>query len=151
MIKSARQSLYIVSMLLLFILVTGCGGSGVDVTLAELVTQPQQYSGKIVTVEGIYLNGWGATILVENVQFTGSGDTKELEPVGNSIWFAGFLPKDIRADLYQYTSPEAGPEHYGKVKITGLFETEGDYGNMNQFKYRITIEKAELLNWTPPE
>ncbi len=129
----------------------GCGGSGVIVTLNDLVAQPQLYSGKTVTVEGIYLNDWAATVLAEEVRFSGNGDTKELMLYGNSIWFSGFLSKEIREKLYQYTSPEAGPQRYGKIRATGLFETEGKYGNMNQYRYRMTVESAELLDWTPPE
>lgn len=134
-----------------FLTVISCGGSGVNVTLAELVAQPQQYSGRTVTVEGIYLNDWAATVIAEDVRFTGGGDTKELILYGNSIWFSGFLSKEIRAELYQYTSPEAGPQRYGKIRATGLFETEGKYGNMNQYRYRITVDSAELLDWTPPQ
>jgi hypothetical protein len=129
----------------------GCGGSGVNATLAELVTQPQQYSGKTVTVEGIYLNDWAVTVLADDVRFIGGGDTKELEIYGNSIWFSGFLSKEIREELYSYTSPEAGPQRYGKIRATGVFETEGKYGNMNQYRYRITVDSAELLDWTPPQ
>jgi hypothetical protein len=148
-----KKTLLLTIAFMVFIMV--CGGcaahSEPSVNLNELVSAPEQFNGKTVTVDGIYINGWEFTILTEGITFTVSGDSKELKAVGDSIWFAGFLSQDIRDRLYSYTSPGAGPQRYGKIRVTGLFESGGKYGNMNSYKYRITVEKAELLDWTPPE
>ncbi len=132
-----------------------CGGcaarSELSASINELTSNPEQYNGKTVTVDGIYINGWESTVLAEGIAFIVGGDSKELEAVGDSIWFAGFLSQDIRDRLYSYTSPGAGPQRFGKIRVTGLFESNGKYGNMNAYKYRITVQKAELLDWTPPE
>jgi hypothetical protein len=130
----------------------GCGGSPQPTaTLNDLVTKPEQFSGKTVTVDGIYVNGWESTVLTENITFSGSSEARELKASENSIWFAGFVPLDISDKLYQHTSPLAGPQHYGKLRVTGLFETGGKYGNTYLFKYRITVKSVEMLDWTPPE
>ncbi len=131
-----------------------CGCSrdgGPTVSFRELVSQPALYSGKTVTVDGIYVNGWEWTFLAGDITFTGSGDTKEIKPVGEAIWFSGFLPPGIRENLYEHYSLATDTVKYGKLRVTGIFETEGKYGNMNAYKYRITVEKVELLDWTPPE
>jgi len=137
--------------LVLGLLCGGCGASQPTATFTDLVTKPAQYSGKTVTVDGIYINGWESTILADNITFTGSAGSRELKAPDNSIWFAGFLPLDISNKLYEYTSPLAGPQHYGKVRVTGIFETGGKYGNTYLFKYRITAQKVELLDWKPPQ
>lgn len=142
---------FMVALVLLALCPGGCGGSKANVTLGELVANPAQYSGKTVTVDGVYINGWGSTVLADDIKYIAVGELKELNIVGNSIWFSGFLPQNVRDKLYTHTSPGAGLEHFAKVRVTGLFETEGKYGNMNQFKYRITVQKTVLLDWTPPE
>jgi hypothetical protein len=139
--------------IILVLLITfygGCGSSAM-VTFDELLAKPERYNGKTVTVDGIYVNGWEWTVLAGNIAFIGSSESKELKPVGNAIWFAGFLPQDVRDHLYQYTSPGAGPQHYGKVRVTGIFESGGKYGNMDAYRYRITASKVEFLDWTPPK
>jgi hypothetical protein len=146
-----NTAFFVMVLVLLALCPGGCGGSKANVTLGELVANPDQYSGKTVTVDGVYVNGWGSTVLADDIKYTAVGELKELNIVGNSIWFSGFLPQNVRDKLYAHTSPGAGPEHFAKVRVTGLFETEGNYGNMNQFKYRITVNKTKLLDWTPPE
>ena len=137
--------------LILLITFSGGCGSSARVTFDELLSKQEQYNGKTVTIDGIYVNGWEWTILAENIAFIGSSDSKELKVVGNSIWFAGFLPQYVRDHLYQYTSPGAGPQHYGKIRVTGIFESGGKYGNMDAYKFRITASKVELLDWKSPE
>jgi hypothetical protein len=147
-----KKLVLLVCSLILGLSFTGCGGgSQPTTTLNELVTDPAQFSGKTITVDGIYINSWESTVLAENITFTGSSGARELKVPENSIWFAGFLPVDINNKLHQHTSPLAGPQHYGKLRVTGLFETAGKYGNSYTFKYRITAKNVEILDWTPPE
>ena len=144
--------LLVLILVCLAFLTGGCGrGSKATVTLDELVANPQQYHNKTVTVDGIYITGWESTILANDVTFISSGSKKELTIVGNAIWFAGFMPLKIQEKLYQHTSPGAGLQHFGKVRVTGLFEYGGPYGYGNAYRYRINLEKAQWLEWTPPE
>jgi hypothetical protein len=144
--------LFLFTIVLLITFIGGCSSaSNATVTFDELLAKPEQYNSKTVTVDGIYVNGWEWTVLAGNITFIGNSGSKELKAVGNAIWFAGFLPQDVRDHLYQYTSPGAGPQRYGKVRVTGIFESGGKYGNMDAYRYRITASKVELLDWTPPK
>lgn len=140
------------SLFILTLFLSGCGGnSAASATLDDLVSHPEQYSGKTVIVEGIYINGWEWTVLADGIAFLGDEKPKELTIVGNSIWFAGIIPLETRNQLYDYTSPGAGQQHFGKLRVTGLFESGGKYGYLSQYKNRITADKVELLDWAPPE
>ncbi len=139
------------SFIILILCCGGCGAKATAVPFNDLVAEPEQYNGKTVTVEGIYLRGWEWIILTESVAFLGTGGSKELRPVGQSIWFAGLMPNEVQEGLYRYVSPAGDATYYGKVKVTGVFECDGNYGNMKAYKYRITAEEIELLEWTPPQ
>jgi hypothetical protein len=130
---------------------SGCGTGPTPVTFNDLVSEPEQYSGKTVIVEGIYVRGWEWIVLADSVAFIGTGDFRELVPVGESMWFGGLVPEEVQDNLYTYTSAAGDASYYGKIRATGLFETEGKYGHMNLYKYRFTASKIELLEWTPPE
>jgi hypothetical protein len=130
----------------------GCGGkTAVTAVLTDLTSNPQSFNGKTITVEGVYISGWESTVLAEDISFTVKDNTKELNISGTPVWFAGTLPLEIQNKLYQNTSPAAGPQHFGKIIATGLFEYGGNYGYGKIYKYRITASKIELLDWEPPE
>ena len=137
--------------LLAIILWVGYGMDAAPVPFSKLVNEPEQYSGRTVTVEAIYVNGWETSLLTEYVAYIGNGSNRELKPVGDSIWLEGPIPQEIQDRLFKITSPAGESAYYGKFKVTGLFETEGKYGAMDQFKYRLTVKNVELLEWTPPE
>lgn len=141
-----------ISLITLLMLCAGCGAAPpVSTTINELTSNPAQFSGKTVTFEGIYVRGWEWLLISDSVAYIGSGDARELRPVGDSIWFAGLVPKEIQDGLYSFRSATGDTTYFGKVRVTGKFETEGGYGHTNQYKYRITATKVELLDWTPPE
>jgi hypothetical protein len=147
-----KHILWLAISLIIIILLCGCGAKpAATVTLNDLISNPQQYNGKTVTVDGIYVSGWESMVLAEDIKFTVNGDFKELSVTGKPIWFAGSLPLDVQNKLYQNTSPTAGLQHFGKVKVTGLFEYGDNYGYGKIYKYRITATKVELLDWTPPK
>ena len=135
------------------ILVTGgcSAGSKATITFDELIANAEKYNGKTVTVDGIYVSSMESTVLTGNIHFTPSGESKELLTAGTDIWFAGFLPQKVRDKLYAYTSPDAGPQHYGKLRVTGVFESGGKYGNMHTFHYRIIASGVETVDWAPPK
>ena len=144
--------LFTVTLILMVLFSSGCGsGTKATVTFEELLAKPEQYNGKTVTVDGFYVNSMEATVLAGSIKFMPSGESKELTTVGNTIWFAGFLPQKVRDKLYAFTSPGAGQQHYAKVRVTGLFEYGGKYGNLFAYRYRVTASSVELLDWTPPQ
>jgi hypothetical protein len=121
------------------------------VPFGKLVDEPERYNGRTVTVEAIYVNGWGSTVLTEYVAYIGTGSARELKPVGDSIWFEGQILREIQDQLYKISTPPGEVAYYGKLKATGVFEGGGRYGPANQFKYRLTAKKVELLDWALPE
>jgi hypothetical protein len=134
--------------LLALILWFGYGMDTAPVLFSKLVGEPEGFNDRTVTVEAIYVSCGELTLLTEYVIYLGTGSGRELKPVGDSIWLEGQIPQEIQNQLFQITIPAS---FYGKLKVTGLFETEGGYGPADQFKYRLTAKKVELLDWTPPE
>ena len=135
----------------ILIVFSGCGTKAAAVTFNDLISNPQQFNGKTVTIEGIYVSGWESTVLTQDINFTIKDEIKELNIIGKPIWFAGSLALDIQTRLYQNNSPAAGPQHFGKLRVTGLFEYGGNYGYGKIYKYRITATKTEMLDWAPPK
>jgi hypothetical protein len=147
-----KITIWLIAVLItLNLLCPGCGAKPAGVTFNDLFSTPEKYSGKAVTVAGIYMRGWEWLILADAVAYIGTGNTRELKPVGDSIWFAGLMPKDVQDKLSQFTSHTGDTTYFGKLRVTGIFETEGKYGNMNAYKYQITASKVELMDWTPPK
>jgi hypothetical protein len=145
-------SLFSILIVVLLFLSGGCSAaSKATVTFDELISNAEKYNGKTVTVDGIYVSSFEATVLAGNIQFTPNGESEELTTVGSAIWFAGFLPQEVRDKLYAHTSPDAGVQHYAKVRVTGMFESGGKYGNLHEYHYRITASKVQFLDWTPPK
>jgi hypothetical protein len=137
--------------LLAVILWIGYGMDPTPLNVNKLVGSAEGYNGRTVTVEAIYVSGGEGTLLTEYVTSLGTGSTRELKPVGESIWFDGTLPPELQGQLHEITSPAGETSYYGKLKVTGLFESGDSYGPVNQFKYRLTAEKVKALDWTPPE
>jgi hypothetical protein len=148
-----KTLLFIVSLILLSLIVNGCPAqlTAPEVPFSSLVSEPERYNGKTVTTEGIYIHGWEWSLLAESITFSGSGDYRHLEPVGQAIWFAGGMPKEVHDRLYQHSSLGAGTEYFGKVKVIGRFDYGGQYGHMSASKYQFTFSEVELLDWVPPE
>jgi hypothetical protein len=125
----------------------GCSSNN-DVMLDQLAAQPDKYIGKTVTVEGFYFAGFEIVVLcgelVPSDYYPGN-----LAPAGKLVWLEGSMPADIYSKLYLQSNNVTGyPAHYGKVKITGIFQT-GSFGHLNAYQYKITIKNAELLTWSP--
>jgi len=147
-----KHALWLIIPLIIILLFCGCGSKSTETAVFnDLISNPQLYNGKTVTVDGIYVSGWESTVLAENINFTIKDESKELNITGKPIWFAGNLPLDVQNSLYQNTSPAAGLQHFGKIRVTGLFEYGDNYGYGKIYKYRITATKTELLDWAPPK
>jgi hypothetical protein len=145
-----RVFLLVISIVLVLGVAAGCGQASVPVTLNDLLTTPEQYSGKTVTVEGIYVRSWEWNMLTEQITFAGNAKNQELVPSAKAVWFAGVLPQEIQDRLYKYINWAGDPTRYARFRVTGKFET-GKYGPMNRYKSRVTAEKIEWLDWTPPQ
>jgi hypothetical protein len=137
--------------LLAVILWLGYGIDAAPVPFSKLVSEPERYNGRTVTVEAICVDGWGTVVLTGYAAYLGTGSARELKPVGDSIWFDGLVPQEIQDQLFKITNPAGEVSYYGKLKVKGVFEAGGSYGPVNQFKYCLTAKNMEHLDWAPPE
>lgn len=61
------------------------------------------------------------------------------------------MPSEVSSRLYVQTDTPSGyAEHFGKVRVTGDFETGARYGHMDAYSYQITVKSAESVDWSPP-
>jgi hypothetical protein len=141
----------VVILALLCAAIAGCGGSTQpSLTFAQLISQADKYNGQTVTFEAFDFSGFEISALADSLG-PYSYNPARVVPTGDLIWIKGGITEDLFNRLYtQPDTPSGYPEHFGKIKVTGKFETGGQYGHMNAYKYQITITSAELLEWSPP-
>ncbi len=140
-----------VLLITLIALVPGCGTGSAEETLtfSELITGADNYNGKTITVEGFYFSGFEITALAGSLGHA-QYDPDRIVPQQPLIWT--MLERGIQAELDTQTDTPSGyPEYFGKVRVTGTFETGETYGHMNAYNYRLTVSKTEVLGWTQSE
>ena len=117
------------------------------VTLAQLFADPEHYNGNHVTLEGFYFHGFEVIVLSEKLEYSGYAEG-HLVPRGRMVWIEGGIPKEVYDQLYQQKM--MGPEErYGKVKIKGKFEYDGNYGHGGAYNSQLIPSEVELLPWSP--
>ena len=118
-----------------------------EVTFEQLFSNPGQYNGRDITLEGFYFQGFEVQVMVESLEYSGYAEG-HLVPKGKMLWVEGGVPLEVYNGLYQQsmTGPE---ERYGKVRITGKFEYGGKYGHLGGHISQIIPSNAELLEWSP--
>lgn len=120
-----------------------------EVTFDQLFTNPDQYDGCYVTIEGFYFNGFEIIVLSEKLEYSGYAEG-HLVPKGRMLWVEGGISKEVYDKLYQQQM--MGPlEYYGKVRINGTFEYGAKYGHLGAYSSQIVPIEVELLSWYPPE
>ncbi len=128
----------------------GCGSTEQSVTFSQLISQADKYNGKTVTLEAFYFSGFEISAISESLGPASSGVWR-IVPSGTLVWVKGGISQELQSKLYTQTdSPSGYPERFGKLKVTGIFETGGKYGHLDAYQHQITITNAELLEWTPP-
>jgi hypothetical protein len=118
-----------------------------EVTFEQLLTDPTQYHGRQITLEGFYFQGFEVVVLSEGLEPSGYAEG-HLIPKGRMLWIEGGIPLEIynRLQEQEMMGPE---EHYGKLKVTGGFEYGGQYGHLGGHDAQITPSEVELLPWSP--
>ncbi len=109
------------------------------VSLFELQANPQQYNGQRITTQGYYFWNTLIWVLSEGVSTEEGGSSPQ--PMGNPIWMEGF-PPDVSTQL------NVGPNNsyvWGKVEVTGIFQTGGGYGRDAAYQSILTVESAQAL------
>ena len=119
-----------------------------EMTVEQLMSNPEKYNGNVVTVSGYYFHGWETVLLCEGLKYSGLAEG-HIGPDGERMWIEGGLPLEVYENLYvQY---DMGPEErYGKIRVKGKFETGGQYGHVDSHRSQITPQEVELLPWSPP-
>ncbi|MGC8872877.1 MAG: hypothetical protein ACP5SI_00320 [Chloroflexia bacterium] len=121
-------------------------------SLADLLAQPEAYSGKQVTVVAYYYwtpprpddpNQAPTTcVLAEGIRSVDG--LHYAVPIGRQIWVDGFPPK-VAAALNVVPSSDRPTNIHGLVKVTGRLDTRGGYGTNQAYPYRIVVRSAEAL------
>lgn len=142
---------FILVLSLMSSVLTGCSNSADrTVTFEQLISQADKYNGQSVTLEAFYFGGFEISALSGAVGPSTSGVWR-IVPTGTLIWVEGGISEEVYKKLYQQTdTPSAYPERIGKLKVTGKFETGGQYGHLDAYQYQIAITSAEILEWSPP-
>lgn len=140
----------IISISLICVFVAGCSGTEESVTFSGLISQPNKYNGKAVTLEAYYFSGFEISALAGSVGPATSGPWR-IVPTGTLIWVASGISQGLIDSLYAQTDAPSGyTERIGKLKVTGNFETGGHYGHLDAYNYQINITSAKMLEWSPP-
>ncbi|MFC1967859.1 hypothetical protein ACFLVX_00500 [Chloroflexota bacterium] len=140
------------SLLSIIGLTIGCGGERAtemhDATLEQLFTNPDNYDGKQVIIEGFYFHGFETLVLSERLEYSGYAEG-HIVPKGKMLWVEGGIPKEIYDKLKQQQM--MGPsERYGKLRIKGKYEYGGKYGHLGAYSSQIVPSGVEFLSWSPP-
>jgi hypothetical protein len=116
-----------------------------NVTFNELISQPESFNNRYVTVDAYYFSGFEISALAASLvpsTYTPSNVT----PAQPLIWVTGDLGQSVYQNLKQQTNTPSGyTEYYGRVRITGLFQYGGHYGHLDAYNYLITVNAAAIL------
>lgn len=126
-----------------------------SVSIAQVLSSPEEYEGKNITVEGYLFSGWEWFGIAEDYKFERQ---TAAQSVGGWITLHG-EPKNTAIDIERlrkhiaevkdrlYVENYADPESlFGKVRVTGEFQLLGDKGQYGQ----LAPIEMELLPWLPP-
>ncbi len=145
MIRTPKRAMLLALLLLfsLIVLSTCSLQNGVDgdaLYVQDVVQQAQEYAGKEITVDGAYVWRPGdpsISVLALGVSTLDSG--LDAQPLGEAIWVDGF-PAEVTEGLHR-----PGDAVYGFVRVTGQFETGGEYGPNGAYHHRLQISNAEPI------
>lgn len=117
----------------------GGGGTGDVLYVQDVLQQAQALSGQEITVDGAYV--WRPnpmlSVLALGVSTLDSG--LDAQPLGDPIWVDGF-PAEVTENLHR-----PGDAVYGFVRVTGRFETGGEFGPQGQIPHRLEVTQAEPI------
>jgi len=117
-----------------------------DVTVSQLISQANRYSGKVVNLDAFYFYAvMEINALADSVALEFPDDTKVV-PIGETIGLKGDLSQELRNRLYTQESPSpTNTQYFGKLRINGKFAFDD-----RDSRYYIDSTSTEVLAWTPP-
>jgi hypothetical protein len=130
-------------------LASGCANKDSDtsITFDQLFSNPNQYNGKVITIEGFIFLGFETMVLSEELRNSGYAEG-HLIPSERMLWFESGLPTEIYDQLYEQNM--MGPnEKYGKLRVEGIFQYGEQYGHLGMYEYQISPSEIQLLPWAP--
>ena len=98
--QTIRGILYwpIVAIGLVALLVSGCSNQSVNkdivTTFEQLYSNPSQYSGEIISLEGFAFFGFEIIVVSEELRYSGYAEG-HLIPSGRILWIEGGIPTNI--------------------------------------------------------
>ncbi|MFC2024519.1 hypothetical protein ACFLTJ_02965 [Chloroflexota bacterium] len=152
--KLSKNMLYplIVSMIVIVSMAFGCidtrPSNDVAVTFEQLYSNPNQYNGKEITIEGFIFLGFEIMVLSDELKDSGYAEG-HLIPGEKQLWFESGIPTEIYDQLYEQ-SIMGFSENYGKLRVEGTFRYGQQYGHLGIYDYQISPTEMELLSWSPP-
>jgi hypothetical protein len=147
--KYILTAILVLSLLSLAI-IAGCNNSPQTLTFTQLIAGADRYNGQTVTLEAFYFSGFEISALAGALGPASSGPWR-IVPSGPLIWVASGISQDLQNRLSGQSDAASGyTERFGKLKVSGKFETGGRYGQLDAYYYQIAITSVDLLEWSPP-
>lgn len=126
------------------LLLATCSGQGsaqgAPLYVQQVTSNPQEFNGKAITVDGAYLWRPGdpqLSVLALGVSTLDNG--LDAQPLGETIWLEGF-PAEVTAELHR-----PGDAVYGFVRVEGNFTSGGGFGPGGQYQHQLTVTSAEPI------
>lgn len=134
--------------LLLSVLLLGCvpgdGNSRTGlVAFDRLVAHAQQYAGRYLCTEGVYVSGFEASGLAA-AMFENEGHPRLTEPV---IWVEGADMQSREDCRHTDTVPSF---EFCRAVVCGVFETGGGYGHGGGYAYQLRGRELSTLPHAAP-
>jgi hypothetical protein len=144
MIRTPWRAALLAALLLLTLpFLATCGpqanGLGSPLYVQQVTSNPQEFNGREITVDGAYV--WrpgdpGLSVLAIGVSTLDNG--LDAQPLGDLIWLEGF-PADVSANLHR-----PGDAVYGFVRVKGQFES-GAFGPDGKYQHQLKVTSAEPI------
>jgi hypothetical protein len=149
-----KKITFFVTLILLFLL-SGCYLIPSHVSIAQVLSNPQKYDGKNITIEGYLFSGWEWFGIAESYEFE---DHRPMKSTGGWIdirWDPEYM-KVSWEDVYQKITEienqlfvdnyAVEKSLFGKVRVTGKFQFFSDKGPYQN----LVATKIDVLSWSPP-
>jgi hypothetical protein len=108
------------------------------ISLADLVANPDAYSGQTVTVTAYYYWTPQTWVLAEGIRSLDG--VHNAVPIGKQVWVEGF-PPNVSGELNVLEN-----NVHGLVQVTGRFETLGSYGPNGAYPFRVVVSAAQAIH-----
>ena len=110
-----------------------CGGSGEQVTFAEMTANPADHDGQRVTVDAGYYGAFEVSVLT-----SGFAESFPPQPMDPLVWVSAGPPEDCLEDA------EGGIRWAEAVEASGVFRYDPEKGFGHLGAYDMTLQDATI-------